>query len=129
MNRPAVARCEIAGLVPGCPGIEHIVKGNAKSGITGAQRGGRLCVAGGDVIQHEHIAGSILAAGSGFPGDGGLKLLDAGLDVIDQRNQLRNDGLLDIIPIGGWARSPAVCVRLHDCSPARFFMPAVLLVR
>ena len=55
MNRPAIARREIVGLVSGCPGVQQTMKGNAK----------------------------------------------AGLDVLDQRNQLRNNRMVAVIPVAG----------------------------
>ena len=75
------------------------------------QRGGRLHVTGGNIIQYEDVAGGFLVAGSRFPGDGRLKQLHAGLDMLDQRSQLRNDRMVAVIAVTEWARNPAVCCR------------------
>src|SRR6201996_5024823 len=72
------------------PGVEQELHGMSEVGAAAIQRSGRRQVLRRNIIQYDDVRILVIADGD-FPGDRTLNEVDACLDMLDQRDQVRDD--------------------------------------
>src|SRR5262249_19178843 len=95
------------------PGIEQELHRMTEIGAAAVQRGGRLHVLRRNVVQYDDVRILVIAGGK-FLRDRALDHADAGLDMLDQRNQVRDDHPETVVRLDAFH---SVCRVLHGCSP------------
>ena len=97
------------------------MQGDAEAGIASLQRRAGFQVAWCDIVQHDDIRGHLLKGGRGLLRDGRFDQRQARLNALDQGREVRDNRVINIIPVVGLRRHAAACSILHDCSPKSCF--------